>query len=192
MKRALLILSSALLFSSCSSDNKAEKKEVAAEPQVKSAVKIDPREQQLEIMKNASTTGLDELQKMLPASLAEIKRSKFSMTSNLGYATAQADYEKNSKTYIHLVLYDCAGAQGADLYNKSFLSDLDKSIDNEAGYTKTIALGSGKAIEKYEAATKVTTISFLANDKILFVLAGKNIPAETLKDAIHNMNVKIS
>jgi hypothetical protein len=179
------------LFFSCSDDKKVEK-QIPPEPQVKSAVQVDPKVQKLEELKKAPTKGLDALQNMLPAEMSGIKRSKFSMTSNLGYATAQADYEKNSKTYIHLALYDCAGEQGSALYNNSFLSSLDKNEQNDAGYTKTIELNGGKAIEKYEAATKVTTISYLGNDQILVVVAGKNIPAETLKEAISKMNMKIS
>ncbi len=192
MKRVLLFLIMIVpTIFSCSDDKKVEK-QLPPEPQVKSAVQVDPKVQKLEELKKATATGLDALQNMLPAEMSGIKRSKFSMTSNLGYATAQADYEKNSKTYIHLALYDCAGEQGAAMYNNSYLSSLDKNEQNDAGYTKTIEMNGGKAIEKYEAATKVTTISFLGNGQILVVVAGKNIPAETLKEAITKMNMKIS
>jgi hypothetical protein len=159
-----------LTFISCS-DNKTAIKETP-QPQVKSVAKTDPDKEMLEALKKAQATDLGEMQKMLPDEMAGIKRSKFSMTSNLGYATVQADYEKNSKTYLHLVMYDCTGEQGADLYKSSFLSYLGKPVENAEGYTKTIDLMGKRAVERYEAANKVTTLSFLANDKILVVLSG--------------------
>ena len=179
-------------FFSCSEGKKDQPQATADTAQVKSAVQADPKTQKLDQLKAAPTTDLAALQNMLPAEMAGIKRSKFSMTSNLGYATAQADYEKNRKTYIHLSLYDCAGEQGASMYNSSFLSKLDQKQESAAGYTKTIELAGGKAIESFEAETNVTTISFLANDKILVVIAGKNFSAETLREAAQKMNMKVS
>jgi hypothetical protein len=180
-----------LTFISCS-DKKTATKEPVPEPQVKSVAKVDPIAEKLDALKKAQPTDLSDMQKMLPDEMAGIKRSKFFMTSNLGYATVQADYEKSSSNYLHLVMYDCTGEQGSDLYKKSFQSYLDKTSASEEGYTKTIDFMGEKAVERFEASNKVITLSFMANDKILMVLSGKNIPAETLREAAQKLNAKAS
>ena len=191
MNRVLLIGMIVMLsFISCS--DKKTTKEPVAEPQVNSVAKVDPVTEKLEALKKAQPSDLNDMQKMLPDEMAGIKRSKFSMTSNLGYAIVQADYEKSSKNYLHLVMYDCAGEQGADLCKKSFFSYLDKGDANAEGYTKTIDFMGAKALERFEAANKVTTLSFMAKYNILIVLSGKNIPAETLKEASQKLNAKAS
>jgi hypothetical protein len=190
MNRVLLTCMIVMLtFISCS--DKKTAKEPVPEPQVKSVAKVDPVAEKLEALKKAPPTDLSEMQKMLPDEMAGIKRSKFSMNSNLGYAIVRADYEQSSKN-LHIVMYDCTGEQGSDLYKKSFLSYLDKSDASQEGYIKTIDFMGNKAVERFEAGNKVTTLSFMADDKILVVLSGKNIPAETLKEAAQKLTVKAS
>jgi hypothetical protein len=192
MKRVLLIgLIAILNLLSCSEDKKVEVKPTP-DTQVKSTAQVDPKTAKLDALKKSTPADLADMQKMLPEEMGGIKRSKFSMTSNLGYATATADYNKNSKTYIHLVMYDCTGDQGSNLFNDSYLTHLDKNEENADGYRKTIDFMGGKAVEHYEGANKITTLSFLANDKILVVVSGKNIPAETLREAAKNLNLKVS
>src|SRR4030095_6101148 len=94
-----------LTFISCN-DKKTNTTETLPEPQVKTAAKVDPETQKLEALKNAQPSDMGEMQKMLPDEMAGIKRNKFSMNSNLGYAIVRADYEKNSKPYLHLIMYD--------------------------------------------------------------------------------------
>jgi Skp family chaperone for outer membrane proteins len=169
-----------LTFISCS-DKKTATKDPVPEPQVKAAAQVDPVAQKLEALKKAEPTDMGEMQKKLPEEMAGIKRSNFAMNSNLGYAIVEADYEKSSKNYLHLVLYDCTGEQGADLYKNSYQSYLGKTEANAEGYTKTIDFNGRKAVERFDAANKITTLSFMTNDKILVVLSGKDIPVETLK-----------
>jgi hypothetical protein len=171
-----------VILVSCNNDKKVTE-ETTANPQVKTTAQVDPKTQKLESLKTATATDLDQMQKMVPAEMAGIKRTRLNMNSNIGYSIVQADYVKNSKSDIRLIAYDCAGEQGSQLYNSSFLSYLDKNEENAGGYTKTINLNGKKTIEKYEAATKSTSISFLANETVLMVLHGKNISAETLKEA---------
>lgn len=187
MKRALFLLITGLAILSCGEDKATATSETPETPKVKSAVAVDPKLQQLEDLKKMPASGLDELQKMLPETIDGIKRSNFSMTSNMGYATVQADYKKNSKAAVHIVLYDCAGEQGAELFRNSFQSKLDSNEESEKGYSRTVTLGTGKAVEQFEAATNVTTLRFMANEKVLVMMAGKNIAAEKLLEAAQKM-----
>jgi len=181
MNRMLLTGMVVMLTLISCNDKKTATKDPVPEPQVKAAAQVDPITQKLEALKKAEPTDMGEMQKKVPEEMAGIKRSKFSMNSNLGYAIVEADYEKSSKNYLHLVMYDCTGEQGADLYKNSFQSYLDKTDANAEGYTKTIDFRGGKAVERFEAANKITTLSFMSSDKVLVVLSGKDIPAETLK-----------
>ena len=89
-------------------------------------------------------------------------------------------------------MYDCTGEKGADIYKNSFQSYMNKTDATEAGYTKTIDFMGGKAIERFDASNKTTTLSFMADDKILVVLSGKNVPIETLKEAAQKFHSKAS
>ena len=188
MNRVLLTGMIVMLTLISCSDKQTAPKNPVPEPQVKTAAAVDPATQKLEELKKAAPADMGEMQKMLPDEMAGIKRTKFSMNSNLGHAIVQADYEKSSKNYLHLVMYDCTGDAGADLYKNSYQSYLGKTDANEAGYTKTIELMGRKAVERFEAANKVTTLSFMADEKILVVLSGKNVPVETLKEAALKFN----
>jgi len=192
MKKVLLFCISAIMLISCSESKKSEEKAEPVETQVKSAAVVDPKEQKLQELRKAPLTSLDDMQKMLPEVLAGIKKTKFSMTSNMNYGMVNADYTKNANTFVQVTMYDCAGEDGAKLYQSSFQNDLGKADSTEKGYMRTIELQGGKAIERFDAELKVTTLSFLANDKILFVIAGKNIEADALKEEVQKMNVKIS
>ena len=89
-------------------------------------------------------------------------------------------------------MYDCTGAEGANLYKSSYLDYLNKSDANTEGYTKTIDFLGGKAIERHETAQDVTTLSFVTKEKILIVLSGKGVSVEALKEAANTLHVKAS
>ena len=178
MKIALL-LATAALFASCGN----EKTEAPAAPgvQVKAAATpIDPAVQKLETLKAASPLGLDQLSAYLPAKLGDIRRSNISMSSNMGYGMAHADYEKNSRTDVRVTLYDCSGAQGAAIYESIFASKLDKNREDSSGFNKTIDFNGGKAIEQYSTKEKVGTLTFMADERVLAVLTSRNIAPEAL------------
>ena len=146
MNRVLLTGMIVMLILISCSDKKTNTSETLPEPQVKTVAQVDPVAQKLEFLKMAEPTDMGVLQNMMPEEMAGIKRNKLSMNSNLGYGIVRADYEKNSKTQVHLVMYDCTGAEGANLYKSSYLDYLNKSDANTEGYTKTIDFLGGKAM----------------------------------------------
>jgi hypothetical protein len=192
MNRVLLTGMIVMLTLISCSDKKTNTAETLPEPQIKTAAQVDPVAQKLEALKLAQPTDMGELQNMMPEEMAGIKRNKLSMNSNLGYGIVRADYEKNSKTQVHLVMYDCTGEEGANLYKSSYLSYLNKPDANTEGYTKTIDFLGGKVIERHESANNVTTLSFMTKDKILIVLSGKGVTLEELKEAAQTLHVKAS
>jgi hypothetical protein len=181
MNRALLFLMISLFFIACQSE---EKKETPPPVQVKAATTVvDPVTARIEELKKTPVMDLDELKRKLPESLNGIKRNSFNMSSTLGYAMAQGDYEKNSKTYVRVVLYDCAGEKGAAMYNSSFITKTKLNVENEEGYTKTIDLNGSQAIESFEKPANATTLTYLLDNRVLVVMTGRNLSAEDMRKA---------
>lgn len=143
----------------------------------------DPVKVKLEELKKMPMMDLDQLRKMMPEAINGIKRSSFSMSSNLGHGEAKGDYEKNSKTYIRVALYDCSGQSGADIYNTSYVLKTKLNIENEEGYTKTIDMNGKQAIESFEKPANAMTLTYMHDDRVLVVITGRNISAEDMKKA---------
>ena len=190
MKRALLLLLPFFFFTSCNSDTKTVKNDESVnDAKVKAAAVVDPVAQKIEELKGLKPIGLDELSAWLPATLAGIKRSNLTMSSDMGYAVAHADYEKNSKTDMRLTVYDCAGASGSDLYKTNYLGKM-KDVQNDEGYTKTVEFPGGKAIEHHEEKNKVTTLSFITDGRILVVLSARNFEPEKVREVAQSLKSK--
>ena len=193
MKKLLLIVLSASLFAACNSDDKTvQKSETANEAKVKSAATIDPTAQKLDDLKKLAPVGLDELSAWLPSQLNGIKRNNLTMSSNMGYAIAHADYDKNSKTNMRVTVYDCAGSAGADLYKNIYLNKTKNSQEGEEDYTKTIDLMGGKAVEHHEKQNKITTLTYIAKNRILVVLSARNFEPEQVREAAEKLGTKQS
>jgi hypothetical protein len=193
MKKLLLIVLSASLFAACNSDDKTvQKSETANEAKVKSAATIDPTAQKLDDLKKLAPVGLDELSAWLPGQLNGIKRNNLTMSSNMGYAIAHADYDKNSKTNMRVTVYDCAGSAGADLYKNIYLNKTKNSQEGEEDYTKTIDLMGGKAVEHHEKQNKITTLTYIAKNRILVVLSARNFEPEQVREAAEKLGTKQS
>ncbi|HEU4633876.1 MAG TPA: hypothetical protein VFS22_07825 [Flavisolibacter sp.] len=193
MKTILLVLSAFVFFAACNSDTKVSQKEESAnDAKVKSmATPVDPVTQKTAELKNLDPIGLDELSAWLPSHLNGIKRSNLTMSSDMGYAVAHGDYEKNSKTDMRVTVYDCAGVAGADMYRTAYANKLKVLGENEEGYTKTVDFMGSKAIEHHEKKNKVTTFTFLTDNRILVVVSARNFEPEKVREAAQNISNKL-
>ncbi|HWJ90767.1 MAG TPA: hypothetical protein VNR87_06630 [Flavisolibacter sp.] len=190
MKQLVLVLFLTVVLFACKGTNKETSKPEAT---VKAAAtEVDPLTKKMDELKKLSPLSMDELKKLLPDTLLGIKRTNFSFNSAMGYSMAQGDYEKNNKTDIRMVVYDCAGQAGAEWYSMNYWTKSTMEAENENGYTKTIDFNGGKAIENYDKTINVTTFTYLANDRILVVLTGRNIKSDDLKNAAEKLNLKVS
>ncbi|MFL5774056.1 MAG: hypothetical protein ACJ75F_12920 [Flavisolibacter sp.] len=188
-QRVLAVILSVFLFACKGPNKEAPKPEVAVKA---AAVEVDPMTKKMDELKKLSPLGMDQLKELLPDTLLGIKRTNFSYNSAMGYSLAQADYEKNNKTDIRMVVYDCAGQAGAEWYSMNYLTKSTMEAANENGYTKTVDFNGGKAIENYDKTINVTTFTYLANDRILVVLTGRNVKSDDLKVAAEKLKMKVS
>ena len=112
------------------------------------------------------------------------------MSSDMGYAVAHGDYEKNNKTDMRVTVYDCAGEAGAGIYKATYLNKLKELRENEEGYTKTIDFMGSQAIEHHKKKDKVTTLTYLAGKRILVVVSARDFEPEKVKEAAEKINNK--
>ena len=188
MNRNLLFVSTILLLISCS--EKVANKE-SDQVQIKSVnTTIDPKQQKLESLKSSAPVDLEVLKNLLPEKMNDIKRTHFSVSSSMGYGMAHADYEKNSKTDIRVTYYDCSGEAGAGIFESIYWNRLNQSKEDETSTLKTINLAGAKTIEKFDKDTKVTTFTFLANEKILVIISGRNVDPSSLKETVQKFQFK--
>ena len=188
MNRNLLFVSTILLLISCS--EKVANVD-SDQVQIKSVnTVIDPKQQKLESLKSSAPVDLEVLKNLLPEKLMDIKRSHFSVSSSMGYGMAHADYERNNQTGVRVTYYDCSGEAGAGIFESIYWNRLNQSKEDETSTLKTINVAGARAIEKFDKETKVTTFTFLANEKILVIISGRNIDPSTLKDNIQNFQFK--
>jgi len=191
MKRVfLIVLLASLAVYSCNSDNQ-KKNPPVADAKIKSvAAPQDAVTTKTEELKKSTPVGLDQLSSWLPGELNGIKRSNLTMSSDMGYAVAHADYEKNNKTDIRVTVYDCSGETGANLYKTTYASKLKESQETEDSYTKTIDFMGGKAVEHHEKKNKVTTLTYMASNQILLVVSARNLDPETVREAAQKLGNK--
>jgi hypothetical protein len=181
MKRVLPLFFVVLFCWSCK-DTKTEIKE--APVQVKSAAIVDPLTLKMDELKKTATLGLDQLAAYLPASLLKMKRTNLSMTNSMGYSVANADYIRNSKTDIRLNIIDCAGEAGAALYASSYAAKLKNNVQNDAGFTRSTEMNGVKVLENFEKSTNATTITYMANDRVMVEMSVRNISPTDLQEAM--------
>ncbi|MES2881629.1 MAG: hypothetical protein V4676_05730 [Bacteroidota bacterium] len=186
MSRHVPFLFTLAITIACSNNNKTSATNEATDSATKKAADktVDPAQAKTETLTSTTPMDLDELKDYLPTQLEGMKRNNFSMSSSMGYATAHADYEKNKRTDVRVVLYDCAGEAGAALYNSTYAAKMNVPTDSSSkGYNKNIVLLGNKAIEHFDKVANATTLTFMVNERLMAVLTGRNIPAETLEKA---------
>lgn len=63
--------------------------------------------------------------------------------------------------------------------------------ESEKEYTKTIDFKGAKAIEKYNKESKQSSLTYVANDRLLVIMEGRNMEPSELKSAAENLNFKL-
>jgi hypothetical protein len=197
-----LLLLIACFATSCNSDNKVSATstdeegnkttttmEVSDPKEV--ANQVDDMEKRMEELKKLMPYNLEQLKVLLPQDLNGIKRKNFNAQNALGYAVIQGEYPKDDTTVLQVSIYDCAGEAGASWYGVNYWSKMNFQNETDDGYTKTIDFQGGKAVESYDNNSRQSTLSYVANDRLLITLTGKNMSPDELKAAAGKFNFKI-
>jgi hypothetical protein len=191
MKRFFLYLFGFSLVLAACKNNKKTAQEKAAE---KLKDNIESMAEDMAANKNDIMKGKNELEKLAPLSIAELKtlipetlmgakRTSYNASSAMGAGLVRADYRIDDTTKISLNIYDCAGPAGAGIYSMQYLGMMNMESESEDEYTKTINYGDGKAYEHCQKTRNDCTLTWFAGGRYLVTLDGDNVPADALKSA---------
>ncbi len=143
-------------------------------------------------LKRLTPLTTDQLKAMLPQEIDGMQRSSFDVNSAMGISVGDAEYKKNDTTSIKIGMYDCAGETGSAYYSASYWLKMNMQSESDNGYTKTVDLMGGKAVETFEKSSNHYTLVYLGNDRILVSLEGNNISADELRNVAKSLNMKVS
>lgn len=150
----------------------------------------DAFQKKAEELQKLSPYTLDQMKAMLPEELAGTRRSKFSANSAMGAAFAEADYKINDSTDVELKIFDCAGQAGAGIYSMQYLGMMNFESESDDEYTKSVDFKGGKAIEHLNKRNNRATLTYLAGDRLLVTLEGKNTGVNMLKKVAGELSLK--
>lgn len=203
MKRFFLpALALALIFSSCGNDKKI--KSVTTNDDGTTTIttaNTDPEKIQetgdamtkkMEELKKLTPLTVEQLKASLPEEVQGLKRSSFTANSAMGFAYAEGEYKKDDTTDIKIAIYDCAGESGSAMYGMNYWTKMSIQQESSNGYTKTIDFMGGKAVEQWENGSNQSTLTYVANDRLLVTITGHNIKTDELKQAAEKLNLKVS
>ena len=196
--KLLLPLAAALLLMACNNNKKpgdvtitSEDGKTTATVDTKSMNQAaDALQKKADELQKLSPYTLDQMKAFLPEELAGAKRSKFSANSAMGAAYAEGSYPVNDSTDIELKLFDCAGQAGAGIYSMQYLGMMNFQSESDEEYTKTIDFNGNRAIEHARKDNSNASLSWLAADRLLVTLEGRNTGMDMLKKAAGSLNFK--
>jgi hypothetical protein len=64
-------------------------------------------------------------------------------------------------------------------------------MENDGQSLKTIDFMGGRAIEQNDKNSNQSTLTYLAGERVMVVLQGRNMTSEELKEAANSIQVKI-
>jgi hypothetical protein len=202
MKQLLLsFCAGMLILSSCGGSDKAKVKSVQTTEDgstttttmdvQKMAEASDKSQQKIEELKKLTPLSLDQLKALLPEELNGIKRTSYNTSSSMGYAVAEATYQKDDTTDLKVMVYDCAGEAGAGFYALTYYGVMNFQQESDREYTRTTDFKGVKAIENYKKESNESSLTYVSNDRLLVVLNGNNMKPDDLKTAANHLDFKL-
>ena len=199
MKHLFLLLSATVCMLIACNNNKKPGEVTVTSEDGKTTATIQPGDlaqtsealqKKAEDLQKLSPYTLDQMKALLPEDLAGAKRSKFSANSAMGAAYAEGDYPINDSTGLELKIFDCAGQAGAGIYSMQYLAMMNFQSESDNEYTKSIDFKGSKAVEHLDRRSNRATLTFVAADRLLVTLEGRNTGVDLLKQAAGSLNLK--
>jgi hypothetical protein len=199
MKHVFILINAVLcLLAACNNNKKAGEVTVTSEDgkttaTIKSndlAQASDAFQKKAEELQKLSPYTLDQMKALLPEELAGAKRSKFSANSAMGAAFAEGDYPINDSTKLEVKIFDCAGQAGSGIYSMQYLAMMNFQSESDNEYTKSIDFKGSKAVEHLDKRSNRATLTYVAGDRLLVTLEGRNTGVDMLKQVAGSLNLK--
>ncbi|MEO8403894.1 MAG: hypothetical protein ABI480_04850 [Chitinophagaceae bacterium] len=177
---SLLLLATVFLLSACNNDKKTDKSTTAASA-------TDTKEEVSEVQKKLDALQLltpytdDEMRAMVPVQIGNDSATDISVHNSMGTGYASASYKLSDSTAVELSIFDCGGNAGSGIYNAQYAGLLNSESGDDEEYTKIISFKAGKAIEHADKRRNNSSLAFIAKDRLLVTLEGKNVGADELR-----------
>ena len=143
-----------------------------------------------EELQTLSPYTVDQVKAMLPEEIAGAKRKGSSANSAMGTAFAHGEYTLNDSATMELSIFDCGGAGGSGFYTTQYLTMLNVQSETEDEYTRTVPFKLGRAIEHVDKSDNSSSFTWLAADRLMVTLEGKNTGIEQLKQLAAALRLK--
>jgi hypothetical protein len=188
--KPLLILALIItcLVSACNNKNKTPGTDPAATTGETPAT-LSATQEKIDALEQLKPYTLEEMQAYIPAVLAGDSASSINTDNNMGTGFAEAVYQPTDSTSIELSLFDLGGSAGAGLYNARFVNEMTE-FKTELSYSRVIDFKGGKAIERMDGNENLSSLTWIANNRLLVELEGKNIGTDELKKIAGNIRLK--
>jgi hypothetical protein len=147
-------------------------------------------QQKTEELQKLVPLTIDQMKALLPESVAGWPRFSAAANASLGAPFSTGQYQLNDSVFFDVNIYDCAGQEGAGIYNRQYLAAMDfkPASDIEADI---IDFKGSKALEHLDKVTHIASFTFMSNDRFLVSVEGKNIEKEVLRKAGEGVVIKV-
>jgi hypothetical protein len=115
----------------------------------------------------------------------------YASNSMMGYTYVEAQYALPKKANLKITLNDCAGQDGANLYESSYLQLLKTDSVNENEYTKPESVFGTKAVAYYNKKTGQSTLTYPVGGRVLAVLQGNHMKPEDLISVAEQLHLQL-
>ncbi len=202
MNKAILAILSITFLISCGKDKEKEEPGLfdlieGVSDLNKVAKEAEKIEEESDQLLKATPLSNDELKALLPESLIDYPRKKFSVGNQFmaDMAMAEAEYENEEGNTISFSIMDGAGETGSamiTLARLGFARDFEEQ--NDRGYRKSTTIHGYKAIEEIEEDdyddSVDSKIELMIGNRFMLSLEGDRLPLKQLKKAIDEIDLK--
>ncbi len=161
----------------------------------KIADETEKMEEETDKLLKTSPISKEILKNLLPESLVDLKRTKFSIGNAIfpDLNVAKATYENGNKRII-LKILDGVGETGSALVNLEKLNMVvDFEEENENGYRKSTKIAGLRAVEEVTndnyGNAEFTDVRTIVNNRFLITLEGKNVLLKELKESFNKIKI---
>lgn len=175
--------------SSKSENNLKEESKIKPEAKVLSATETVSLKK--ESLKNMPALTIEQLNSLLPSTFNGARQMNYASNTTMGYTYAEAQYALPKKANLRISLNDCAGQDGANLYESSYLQQLKADSVNENEFTQLVSVFGIKAVAWYNKTTDQSTLTYPVDGRLLVVLQGAHMKPDDLISIAEQLHLQL-
>lgn len=190
-----VLLSSALLLTSCGSNQEEKEAQEKAEAQspADALQAIADKAKKMGDREAVDPVDFRKLKDLLPENLAGMSRTEATgeKTGAMGFtvSTAQAKYKGSADESLDIEIVDTGGIAGVSTMALAAWSIAEIDKETTHGYEKTTTLDGHKAFEKYDNESKSGEINVLVADRYVVNVEGDHVTVDQIKEALKGIDL---